>query len=231
MKSKFILIGAILFAIVTTVLFSNYLKSLDNQYKKDKSLVQVVVFKQDVKKNQKVTADMLETKSYSLSSVLPGTIKSTKDVIGSYTLVDMRAGEMLYPDRFTNQTKEANILTRKIKEGDRAVSIAVNYVQSVSSMIEPEDHVDVIASAKNPANQLYETVTILNDVRVLAVGDSLTESQNASASNGAKSSSNGTQGKYASITLELDPKQAELITNCEENGDLNFVLRSSLEQN
>lgn len=231
MKSKFILIGAVLFAIATTVLFSNYLKNLNDQYKRDKSLVQVVVFKQDIKKNQKVTADMLETKSYSLSSVLSGTIKNAKDIIGSYTLVDMKAGEMLYPERFTNQTKESDSLTRKIKSGDRAVSVAVNYVQAVSSMIEPEDHVDVIASVKNPASQLFETTTILEDVRVLAVGDSLTESQNDSASNSAKGSSNGTQGKYASITLELDPKQAEQITNAEENGDLNFVLRSSLEQN
>lgn len=231
MKSKFILIGAVLFAIATTILFSNYLRSLDNRYKKDKSLVQVVVFKQDVKKDRKVTGDMIETKSYSLNSVLPGTIKNADDIIGSYTLIDMKAGEMLYPDRFTNQAKEDKVLTRKITEGDRAISIAVNYVQSVSSMIEPEDHVDVIASVKNPANQLYGTITILQNARVLAVGDNLTESQNNSTSANTKNTTNGTQGKYSSITLELNPKQAEEITNYEENGDLNFILRSSLEQN
>jgi Flp pilus assembly protein CpaB len=230
MKAKFILIGAVVFAIATTVLFGNYLKSLNNKYKNDKSLVQVAVFKQDIKKDQKVTGDMLETKSYSLNSVLPGTIKNAKDIIGSYTAVDMKAGEMLYPDRFINQTKEAKSLTKKIKKENRAVSIAVNYVQSVSSMVEPEDYVDVISSVKNP-NGLFTTTTILQNVRVLAVGGNLTESSNATAAASDKTSSGAGQGKYASITLELNPQQAEQITNAEENGDLNFVLRSSLEQN
>ena len=230
MKAKFILIGAVVFAIATTILFSNYLKSLDNKYKNDKSLVQVVVFKQDIKKDQKVTGDMLGTKSYSLNSVLPGTIKNSKDIIGSYTAVDMKAGEMLYPDRFINQTKETKSLTKKIKKENRAVSIAVNYVQSVSSMIEPEDYVDVISSVKN-TNGLFTTTTILQNVRVLAVGGNLAESSNAPAAASDKTSSGASQGKYASITLELNPQQAEQITNAEENGDLNFVLRSSLEQN
>jgi pilus assembly protein CpaB len=233
MKSKFILIGAVLFAVATTILFSKYINSLDNKYKNDKSLVQVVVFKQDVKKDQKVIQDMLETKSYNLNSVLPAAIKNMKDIDGSYTLVDMKAGEQLFTDRFTNQTKEKEVLTRKIKEGNRAISIAVSYVQSVSTIIEPEDYVDVISSIKNQ-NGTYTTTTLLQNIRVLAVGERLTESKNVTTADNTKnavaSASNGTQAKYASLTLELNPKQSEQITNAEENGDLMFELRSSLEQ-
>jgi pilus assembly protein CpaB len=233
MKSKFILIGAVLFAVATTILFSKYINSLDNKYKNDKSLVQVVVFKQDVKKDQKVIQDMLETKSYNLNSVLPAAIKNMKDIDGSYTLVDMKAGEQLFTDRFTNQTKEKEVLTRKIKEGNRAISIAVSYVQSVSTIIEPEDYVDVISSIKNQ-NGTYTTTTLLQNIRVLAVGERLTESKNVTTADNTKnavaSASNGTQAKYASLTLELNPKQSEQITNAEEDGDLMFELRSSLEQ-
>jgi pilus assembly protein CpaB len=233
MKSKFILIGALVFAVITTVLFSNYIKGLDAKYKSDKNMVQVVVLKQDVKKNQKVTGDMLEIKSYNLNLVLPEAIINMKDIEGSYTLIDMKAGELLFADRFTNQTKETEFLTRKISEGNRAISIGVTYVESVSTLIKPEDHVDVIYSVKN-SNGLYATSTILENVRVLAVGDSITESQNITAANKtqntATSTSNGNQAKYTSITLELNPKQSEQITNAEENGDLKFILRSELEQ-
>lgn len=230
MKSKLILIGAILFAVATTVIFYKYINNLDNKYKNDQSMVQVVTLKQDVKKDQKVTADMLEMKSYSTGSVLPGAIKNIKDVEGSYALVDLKTGEQLFADRFTNQDKEKDVLTRKIKEGNRAVSISVNYVQSVSTIIEPEDYVDVISSVKN-GNQTYTTTTILQNIRVLAVGERLTnESVGASAKNAAQSASSGSQAKYTTITLELNPKQVEQITNAEANGDLVFDLRSSLEQ-
>lgn len=233
MKSKFILIGAVLFAIATTVLFSKYIGGLDNKYKKDKSLVQIVVLKQSMKKNQKVTSDMLQFKSYSSASVLPGAVKNMKDIEGSYTLIDMKAGEQLFKDRFANQTKEPDVLTRKITDGNRAISIAVTYVQSVSTIIEPEDYVDVISSVKSTSGTTT-TSTILENIRVLAVGERIKESQNTNAventKNAAQSASNGSQAKYTSVTLELNPKQAEQITNAAENGHLVLDLRSKLEQ-
>lgn len=230
MKSKLILIGAILFAVATTVLFYKYINNLDNKYKSDQSLVQVVTLKQDVKKDQKITADMLEMKSYSAGSVLPGVIKNIKEIDGSYALVDLKTGEQLFADRFTNQAKEKDVLTRKIKEGNRAISITVSYVQSVSTIIAPEDYVDVISSVKN-GSQSYTTTTILENIRVLAVGERLTkESTAGNVKNAAQSASGGSQAKYTTITLELNPKQVEQITNAEANGDLMFDLRSSLEQ-
>jgi len=235
MKSKLILILALVFTVITTVLFNNYLKNLDNKYKNDKNMVQVVVLKQEVKKHQKITVDLLELKSFNSNSVLPEAIKEIKDIDGSFTLIDMKAGEMLFSDRFTNQTKEKELLTRKIDKGNRAVSIAVTYVEAVSTIIEPEDYVDVIYSVKNTngaSNGLFTTSTILENIRVLAVGERITESANtitaASTKNAVQSSEN--QNKYTSITLELNSKQVEQITNAEENGDIKFVLRSKLEQ-
>ena len=230
MKSKFILILAIVFTVITTFMFNNYLRNLDNKYKNGNNLVQVAVLKKDVKKNQIITNDMLELKSYNSSSVLPGTVKNIKDIEGSYTLIDMKAGELLFPDRFTKQSVEKEYLTRKINEGNRAVSIAVTYVESVSTIVEPEDKVDVIYSRKLP-DGTFASMTILQNIRVLAVGERLTESPKSStidtAKNEVQASTN--QAKYTTLTLELDPKQAELITNAEENGDLKFALRSEFE--
>lgn len=230
MKSKFILILAIVFTVITTYLFNNYLKDLDNKYKNGSDLVQVTVLKKDAKKNQIITKDMLELKSYSSSSILPGTVKDIKDIEGSYTVVDMKAGELLFPDRFTKQFEEKDYLTRKIQKGNRAVSIAVTYVESVSTIIEPEDKVDVIYSKKLP-DGTFETTTLLQNIRVLAVGERLTESSKSGTINTAKDEvqANTSQSKYATLTLELGPAQAEQITNAEENGDLKFALRSEFE--
>lgn len=231
MKSRIILIAALVLAVVTTVLFSNYLNKLDSKYKSDKSMVQVVVLKQDVKRNQKVTLEMLESKSYSLDSVLPEAIKDVKDVDGSFALIDMKAGEQLFKERFINQREENEYLTRKISSGMRAISIEVTYVEPVSTMIEPEDYVDVIFSVKNQ-DKYSPTYTLLENIRVLAVGERISESRDANTVADAKNSvqSSGGQAKYMSVTLELTPKQAEQITNAELNGELKFTLRSELEK-
>ncbi|MFL0247777.1 Flp pilus assembly protein CpaB [Candidatus Clostridium stratigraminis] len=231
MKSKFILIGALVFAIVTTFLFSNYVKNLDNKYKNDKNLINVVVLKQNIKKDQKITSDLLEFKAYSVNSIIPGAIKNIKDIDGSYALVDMKAGEQLFIDRFSNQTDESSFLSRKVKEGNRAISIEVNYVESVSTFIEPDDYVDVIFSEKAKDGTI-NTQTILENIRVLAVGKRMEESTDAAAS--AKSTTQGaantTQAEYNSITLELNPDQIKTIDNADERGNLKFVLRSKFEK-
>jgi pilus assembly protein CpaB len=230
MKSKFILIGALLLAIVTTVLFSKYVNSIDKKYKNDKTTVQVVVLKQDVIKNQMIAEDMLETKDFNASTVLPQAIKSSTDIVGSYTLVDMKAGEMLIADRFTDQAKEKELITRKISEGKRAVSIDVSYVESVSTLIEPEDNVDVIYTIVNEEDEPV-TSTILKNVRVLAVGKRITQKDSGTAENNQDAAQGAQdQASYTAVTLELDPIQVEQIINAEQKGNLKFALRSAFDK-
>ncbi|GLC28992.1 Flp pilus assembly protein CpaB [Clostridium omnivorum] len=236
MKSKIILIVALVFAIITTVLFSNYVKNLDNKYKNDKNLVKVVVLKQNAKKGQKITSDMLEIKAYSANSILPEAVKSTKDIDGSYALMDMKAGEELFADRFSNQANEKEFLSRKVKEGFRAISIEANFVESVSTLIEPDDCVDILFNEKTQGGTI-NTQTLLENVKVLAVGKRMVESSNntvvegaKNAAKGAQEAANPAQAEYSSITLELNPDQIKVIDNADERGNLKFVLRSKFEK-
>jgi pilus assembly protein CpaB len=226
MKSKFILIGALFLAIVTTVLFSKYVNSIDSKYKNHKDMVQIVVLKQDIKKNQIITEDMLEMKDFNASSVLPQAIKNNLDLVGSYALVDMKAGEMLFADRFTDQVKEKELITRKINEGKRAVSIDVTYTESVSTLIEPEDYIDVIYTVLNEDDEPI-TSTILKNVRVLAVGKRITQKDSGTAENDQDGQN---QASYTSVTIELDPYQVEQIINADEKGNLKFALRSAFDK-
>jgi pilus assembly protein CpaB len=144
MKSKFILIIALTMAIITTVLFRQYLVSMDNKAKAANKTVTVVVANIDIKANQKVNGEMLVTKEVNTGSILTDAIKKTSDVVGKYTVTDLKAGEVLYPVRFTDLVTETKDLTLKIAEGARAVSIGVSDVTAVAKMIQPEDYVDII---------------------------------------------------------------------------------------
>lgn len=230
MKSRNILILALIMALVTTFFFSRFLKGLDDKYKKNDNRVSVVVAKQPIGKNQKVTKEMLEIKDLSADSVHPEAVKNVSDIEGSYALTDIKKGEMLFTSRFTNQFKETEFVTRKIREGLRAVSIEVNFVESVSNLIEPEDYVDVVFSEKlgtSGNNAQVSTQILLQNVRVLAVGKRITPGEDQSTVKETDTKEDG-QSEYVSVTLELKPEDAARVINADEKGNLKMILRSKV---
>jgi Flp pilus assembly protein CpaB len=103
----------------------------------------------------------------------------------------------------------------------RAVSIPVDKVKGVSGMILPGDRVDVIAIPPAPSGQSPpKAVTIFRGIRVLAVGSSL---ENASATPGPDEQSATT------VTLEVNPKQADVLAWADQNANLRLALRSPRE--
>jgi pilus assembly protein CpaB len=217
MKSKFILVIALIMAIITTVLFRQYLVGLDNRAKAANKTVTVVVAKADIKANQMVSNDMLETRDVSSGSILSDAIKKTDDIVGKYAATDLKAGEVLYPVRFTDQYAETEDITKKISAGGRAVSIGVSDITAVAKMIQPEDYVDIIYTFNG------QTSVLLENVRVLAVGKTLTDS-NATSSD----SKENQNADYGTITLELNAANAVKVINADETGKIKFVLRSKL---
>jgi pilus assembly protein CpaB len=225
-KSRNILIAALIMAIITTVLFRQYLTELDKKYKKAQNKVNVVVPVKDIAKNQQISKDMLQFKELSADSVHPEAVKKVEDLIGNYALTDLKAGEELFPSRFTNQFEEDTLVTRKIREGYRAIAIEVNYVESVANMIKPEDYVDVIFSEKLKDSQI-ETKSLLENVRVLAVGKRIIEDEPVNK-DPKTAGQKPAEVQYNSVTLELKPEDILKIANSDERGNIKFVLRSKI---
>lgn len=226
MKSKIILVIALIMAVITTVLFRNYVRGIENRYKENKKQVTIVVPKIDIKKNQKVTKDNLELKEFNADSVHGEAIKNIEAIEGNYALVDLKAGEVLFASRFINQSQESELITRKIKEGYRAVAIGANYVESVSNLIQPEDYVDVIYTLQDETNsKRFQTTTLLENVRVLAVGKRIIEKP---GKNEYSDKAEGEQVEYSSVTVELKPEDVIKIVNSDEKGNIKFVLRSKI---
>jgi pilus assembly protein CpaB len=223
-KSRNILIAALIMAVITTVLFRQYLTELDKKYKKAQNKVSIVVPAQDIYKNQKITKEMLQLKELSEDSVHPQAVRKIEDLIGDYALTDLKSGEELFASRFTNEFDESMLVTRKIREGYRAIAIEVNYVESVANMIQPEDYVDVVFSEKTK-DSLIETRTILENIRVLAVGKRIIEEKPVSKDTKAEGQK-PVEALYNSVTVELKPEDILKIANSDERGNIKFILRS-----
>ncbi|MBM7660297.1 pilus assembly protein CpaB [Bacillus mesophilus] len=219
MKSKFILILAIVMGLMTTFLFFNYMKQFDSEIAISESMVEIVVAKERIPANTMVQASMLEVRSVPEQGVHPQAIRNLSELEGLYVTSPIEVGEAILEHRVQSSLEENVFVSRKVSDGHRAVSIGVDFVQSVSTLIEPEDYVDVVFSeiiSTNP--NVIKSEQILTNVRVLAVGTKMIP----------KSDESEEYVEYTSVTLDLKPQDAVTVINASERGNIQFTLNSKV---
>jgi pilus assembly protein CpaB len=119
--------------------------------------------------------------------------------------------------------RERGFLAAVLTPGTRAVSVAVDPVSGVSGLIWPGDRVDVILTqefernAANPARRVISE-TVLTNVRVIAVDQSIAQGASYTA---------GAAGKLAStVTLQATTDQAERLAVARRLGALTLAIRA-----
>ena len=145
-------------------------------------------------------------------------------VLGKRLAVDLRRGMTLRMDDFAVGRRGGGQLAYTInrEHNHRALSVAVSQTSSVTNLIQPNDHVDIISSFRFPQNQGQSdietmTVTLLQNVTVLATGQRYYRG-------GRQTRGKGRQG-YSTLTLSVTPKEAELLVFAQLKGELTFTLR------
>ena len=112
----------------------------------------------------------------------------------------------------------AGFMAAVLTPGMRGVSVKVSAEQGAGGFILPNDRVDVILTRKlgndDQGVPSFRVMTVLRSIRVLAIDQTAKE----------EGDSNAIVGKTA--TLELTPKQAEVVSLAEAMGDLHLSLRS-----
>jgi pilus assembly protein CpaB len=110
-----------------------------------------------------------------------------------------------------------------LPHGMRAIAIDVTPESQAAGFVRQNDHVDVILTRRDKwaekvgGIEKYVSETILRNVRVLAVDQSMDDKEGQKA----------TIGK--TITIELDPSQAELLAQARQIGTISLALRSLLD--
>lgn len=219
MRSKIILLLALLLGAVTTFLFFQYMQQFDEEAVKNESMVEVVVAAEKIKENQRITANMLEIAEVPEAGLYPETVRNSTEIDGKYATATIEVGEAILTHRVKSEKEENIFISRKIKDGFRAVSVGVNFVQSISNLIEPDDEVDVVFSEviKLEENETtIKTEQILSKVRVLAVGRKMI----------AATSEEEEYVEYSSVSLELKPQDAVKLINASERGNIQFTLHT-----
>jgi pilus assembly protein CpaB len=218
------------------LLVDNYISSFEADVRK-KFDVEVFVFKarEDIKEQSTLLPEMVERVTIPKNFIEPGAVtmdpaeekkaseegrrvrNPMEDMAGSVVLVPIRKGEQITLSKITEPGIRSG-LSPQIAPGKRAVSIPVGEVSGVAKLVKPGDRVDVIAvidAGGGKENKLVRT--LLQDVAILAVGRNITNNApriiEADPNGGSKQriKSLASDFSFASVTLEVEPAQAQTI--------------------
>ena len=119
---------------------------------------------------------------------------------------------------------QSGFMSAILPKGMRAISVAISEHSAAGGFILPNDRVDVILTRKlddpSSSQKIVKSETVLSNVRVLAINQTFRQEA-------GEDKVTVTEGKTA--TLELDPRQTEVISMIETAGELSLALRSIAE--
>jgi pilus assembly protein CpaB len=183
--------------------------------------VNVLCAKVDVTEGTELSAEMVAVKEMPAKFVTGSFIQADENgsveqqtPVGQRLLVPLKAGDPILVSQFES-AREADLATLISPKG-RAVTIDVQEKNAVGLWVRPNDHVDVIGSFRDPETQQLRTMTLLQNVVVLATGR-ITANTTTIAEE---------DKRFATVTVLALPEEAEMLTLAQELGTLTLLLRN-----
>ncbi|MBX3501770.1 MAG: Flp pilus assembly protein CpaB [Alphaproteobacteria bacterium] len=185
--------------------------------------LQVLVARTDIRTGQIVKPDDMRWQAWPDGTISPTYIiegrRPLSDFVGAVARAPISAGEPITEGRVV-LSGTRGFMAAVLQPGMRAVSVQVTPTSGVSGFIFAGDRVDLILTHTYEKDSLKErqaSETILRDIRVIAMDQRL-DVRPGEAPQIAKTA-----------TLEVTPKQAEIIVLLAEMGKLSLALRSLQE--
>ncbi len=183
---------------------------------------EVMVVKEDLPAGSFVKPEHLRWQPWPEGNLAPSYIvKGTReldDLVGAVVRTGISEGEPITDGRFV-MPGDRGFLAAVLEPGKRAVSVSINATTGIAGLVFPGDRVDLILTHNIPEEKggkkkMYRaSETVLKNIRVLAVDQTVDDQT-------------GEPEVAKTTTLEVSPKQAEIIAVVTELGRLSLSLRS-----
>jgi pilus assembly protein CpaB len=140
--------------------------------------------------------------------------------VGAVVRQGFLAGEPMMANRVFRQ-EGAGMMAGILSPGMRAIGLPVSAQSAAGGFILPGDRVDLILTVQLSQNagsgeemsKKAQSETVVRNLRVLAVDQKVDDVQ-------------GTASLGKTVTLEVSPREAELVLQAEKSGEISLALRS-----
>jgi pilus assembly protein CpaB len=181
--------------------------------------VPIVVAAADIPVGSVITAEMIRTEPWPRPKIPLGAQTNPEEVVGRRPKTRIYANTPILENQLLARGDRAVDPTEHIPPGYRVVSVQVDEVIGAGRLIRPGDRVDLLVFIqRNPQRGIPETITrtVLQDVRVFAVGDQFD----------LEDVENKRSIAARSVSLLVTPRQAEMLMLATELGSIRLSLRS-----
>jgi pilus assembly protein CpaB len=174
----------------------------------------IVVATVDLGLADTVTSQHIKLVSWPKASVPPGALRTSAEAEGRVVRSSVVAGEPLIDGKLAPQLSgRGGIMPMLIPEGQRGVTIRVDEAMRESGFVLPNSRVDVLVSMPKAGTNEKIAKVILQDVTVLASGQTVEMKDNKPVTN-------------TTVTLALTPQQVERLAVAQSEGRLMLVQRN-----
>lgn len=197
------------------------MKAKEKKVKEGWETVRILCAKVDIPEGSELDSEMIDVKEMPIKFVTESNIRVEDDgslkqdsPVGQRILVPLKASDPILVSHFES-AHEAQFSTMINPKG-RAVTIDVQEKSAVGLWVRPNDHVDIIGSFHDGESHDLKTVTLLQNVVVLATGHI-----NANTTYIPEE-----EKRFQTVTLLTLPEEAEILTLAQETGTLTLLLRN-----
>lgn len=215
-NKRVLLIGVIL-GLITIFLLNKYINTLTKTEDVGATISysEVVVAQTSIPAHIRITEDMVKLSSIPSDGIHPDAIAALDKVIGSITKAEIINEEQILEGRLVMEDVDGN-LSYRIPENMRGITIPVNEITGVANYISVGDKIDILVTYDIEESKTY---TQLQNIEVLELGglERPKEVETIQQPN--------------TITILVNPEEAEIIAFATINGDFHLTLRNPIDNN
>jgi pilus assembly protein CpaB len=209
---------AVIIGLVVSVLTYNWLQE-KAQVKKEAPLVTkpVAVAVTDLTWGTVLTEDKIKMVPFLIANFPQDSFSDPNSLKGRVLISPVKANEPIFESRLAPRDIKTGGVAAVISPHKRAMAVKVDKVIGVSGFIYPGHRLDVLVTM-TPQGSFPTTKTVLENIRVLAVGSEMTEGEKKEK-----------PSPVDVITLEVTPEESEKLALAATEGKIQLALRNSMD--
>lgn len=210
---------AIAIAAFASYTLYNYLKGQEAEVKR--AVGQAVAIKKVVVADKEITVGTtinpvtLKTVDWPITDIPPGSFEAPDAAAGRVTLYTFMPGDPIVETKLMPKEGASGVMTYRIPEGHRAMTVAVDQVSGVAGFITPNSMVDVVLTSTPEGYKQPVSKIVLQNVPVLATGKVIEQQQD------------GKPVVVPTVTVDVTPADAEKLAVASTQGRLQLILRKA----
>jgi pilus assembly protein CpaB len=173
----------------------------------------IVVAKTEIASGAKLSRENLAVRKVPVDFVQSGAVRPEDfaRIDGKAIAYDVRSGEMIMWSQMESQ--RAPTFSARLVPGQRAITVVVDEINSISGMLEPGDLIDLMFAVDQNGQKVV--LPLLQSVQIMATGRRVVDDPKS-----------GEKAQFATVTLNTTPEQAKNIIIARETGKLTALLRN-----